>query len=62
MIVMTSATSSMTEGVLGQGHRPFRRALQCELPCHQGGERSTLCHDKFKPGPINKYDGFNNPE
>jgi hypothetical protein len=37
MIVMTFATSSMTEGIFGQGHRPLHDSLQNEQPLQPGG-------------------------
>jgi hypothetical protein len=68
---MTSTTSSMTEGIFEQGHRPLHVALQNGLPTQQGwggfhaptpSLRQVTWLDKFKPGLINKYDDFSNPE
>jgi hypothetical protein len=62
VIEMTSTTASTTKGVFRQGHRALHDALQNELPHHQGGVdtlRQVSWPDKFKPRPIDKYDGPN---
>jgi hypothetical protein len=64
MIVMTSATSSMTEDTTGKDCRPPIGVLQYELPRHQGGAHFTLWHQGSgrSPGSIDKYNDSINPE
>jgi hypothetical protein len=61
----------MTKGVSRQSHQPLHDALLYELPSHQGGGvfctvasrlRQVTWPEKFKPRPIDKYDGSSNLE
>jgi hypothetical protein len=42
VIATTSATSSMIEGISGQGRQPLHDTLQYELPPHQEEVHSVL--------------------
>jgi hypothetical protein len=57
---MTSATSSTTGGISRQGRRPLheRGAFHALAPTL----RQFAWPDRFKPGPIDKYDGSRNLE
>jgi hypothetical protein len=71
-IQLTFTTSSMTEDMIGQGCCPPSPAmLACSsshfieegcIPCSSTELRQVAWPNKFKPGPIDKYDSSSNPE